>query len=228
VNQHFEILKASTLLSHLDDKKLTVLAHASRLCTAARGEAIWSHGSQVDFFGVVQKGFVQMVRTSPNGIETTIEVVGPRQCFGLLGTVDHEGCPLRAEAMTDVSFLRVPKAHFLAVYEASPVMKDVLMKKTISRLRSAHGLLGLLAGGRVEQRIAAILLTLAKSYGEERKDGIWLSIPITRQELAQMSGTTVETTIRTMSRWQKEGIARTDDHHILLLDLDALERLVQV
>ncbi len=227
MNQHFEILKASTLLSHLDDKKLMVLAQVSRLCTVARGEAIWSHGSQVDFFGVIHKGFVQMVRTSPNGIETTIEVIGPRQCFGLLGTVDNEGCPLRAEAMTDVSFLRVPKAHFKAIFETSPVMKDVLMKKTINRLRSAHGLLSLLAGGRVEQRVAAILLTLAKSYGEEREEGIWLSIPITRQELAQMSGTTVETTIRTMSKWQKEGVVRTDDHHITLQDLDALERLVQ-
>lgn len=227
MTQNFDILRASALMSNLDEKKLVVLAQASRLCTVTRGEAIWGHGSDVDFFGVIHKGFVQMVRTAPTGVEATIEVIGPTQVFGLLGTLDNEGCPLRAEAMTDVSFLRVPKTHFRAIYESSPRMKEVMMQRTIGRLRSTQNLLALLSGGRVEQRVSAILLTLARSYGEETPDGVRLQIPVTRQELAQLAGTTIETAIRTVSRWQKEGLVATRDHHITLRDPETLRQIVE-
>jgi CRP-like cAMP-binding protein len=227
MSQNLEVLRASSLLSALDEKKLAVLAQVSRLCSVVRGETIWGHGSEVDFFGVIHKGFVQMVRTAPTGVEATIEVIGPTQVFGLLGTLDNEGCPLRAEAMTDVSFLRVPKMHFRVIYESSPRMKEVMMQRTIGRLRSTQNLLALLSGGRVEQRISAILLTLARSYGEETTDGVRLQIPITRQELAQLAGTTIETAIRTMSRWQKEGLVTTRDHHITLHNPEALRQIVE-
>lgn len=227
MSQNLEILRASSLLSALEEKKLVVLAQVSRLCSVVRGEAIWGHGSDVEFFGVIHKGFVQMVRTAPTGVEATIEVIGPTQVFGLLGTLDNEGCPLRAEAMTDVSFLRVPKVHFRAIYESSPRMKEALMRRTIGRLRSTQNLLSLLSGGRVEQRVSAILLTLARSYGEETSDGVRLQIPITRQELAQLAGTTIETAIRTMSRWQKDGLVTTRDHHITLHNPEALRQIVE-
>lgn len=227
MTQNFDILRASALMSTLDDKKLVVLAQASRLCTVSRGEAIWGHGAEVDFFGVVHKGFVQMVKTSPTGVEATIEVIGPTQVFGLLGILDNEGCPLRAEAMTDVSFLRVPKTHFRAIYDSSPAMKEILLRRTIGRLRSTQNLLALLSGGRVEQRVSAILLTLARSYGEETPQGVHLQIPITRQELAQLAGTTIETAIRTVSRWQKEGLVTTKDHHITLRDPEKLRQLIE-
>ena len=76
--------------------------------------------------------------------------------------------------------------------------------------------------GKVEQRIAAVLLILADSYGVSQSDGMRIAVPLTRQDLSEMAGTTVETSIRVMSRFQKDGILATDKQLITILDQAAL------
>lgn len=67
-----------------------------------------------------------------------------------------------------------------------------------------------MSSGTVEERLAAVLLILVDSYGKRDSEGLHLLVPLTRQDLSEMAGTTVESTIRVMSRWQKQGIIRTD------------------
>lgn len=89
------------------------------------------------------------------------------------------------------------------------------------RLHSKHDLIAQLSSGTVEQRIAAILLLLAESYGHETEFGLQLDVPLTRQDISEMAGTTVESTIRTMSKWQKEGIIETEKHYVTIKDKKA-------
>ena len=80
-----------------------------------------------------------------------------------------------------------------------------------------------LSSGKVEQRIAAVLLMLGESYGKVGKlGGIRLTVPLTRQDVAEMAGTTVETCIRIMSKWQKAGVVTTDHQVITVRSPDAL------
>jgi CRP/FNR family transcriptional regulator len=82
-----------------------------------------------------------------------------------------------------------------------------------------------LSGGRIEGRLARFLLKLGTDMGQRRDDGVFIPLVLSRQELADMIGTTIETSIRIMSRWGKEGIVRTERDGFVVLEPPALEQL---
>ena len=94
------------------------------------------------------------------------------------------------------------------------------------RLRDAHDSVRSLAVDPVEARLAATLLRLARE-GRKAKQGVELPLHPTRQSLADMAGTTVETTIRVVSRWLKEGLVEDDGTRFVLRDLEALRALTE-
>jgi CRP/FNR family transcriptional regulator, nitrogen oxide reductase regulator len=218
-----EALQANTLFNALTADERDSLGRIARVVHAERGEIIWLSGADVDFFGLSASGFVKMVKGMPNGNEVTLELMGPGQIFGLLGVIDGKGCPLMASAVTDVWYLRIPKRQMLAIYQESSALKDRLVRRLAVRYHNTHELLARMSSGRVDERIAAILYVLMESYARHLPDGsIQLLVPLTRQELAEMAGTTVESTIRTLSRWQKDVMVSTDRHVITILDEPAL------
>ncbi|MCB8933414.1 MAG: Crp/Fnr family transcriptional regulator [Chthonomonadaceae bacterium] len=220
------VLHSSTLLNSLTAEEMQTLARNSRMARAARGEAVWLHGSEVEFFGLVSLGFVKMVKGSASGHDAALEIMGPGQIFGMMGTIEGVGCPLTAIAVTELSYLKIPKTTFGPIYEANHAFKDRLIRRSSMRLHDKMNLLARLSSGRVEQRMATILFMLTDSYGEETPAGVRLQVPLTRQDLAELAGTSTETAIRVMSRWQKEGVVATESHIITLLDTDALQEVL--
>jgi CRP/FNR family transcriptional regulator len=201
---------------------MTTLAGVCRLKKCSRGEAIWLSGNEVGFFGLVGDGFVKMVQSVPGGSEMTMEISGPGQIFGLLGLVAGSGCPLMAYGLTDTVYLRVPKADFLPIYENNTNFKDRLIRRTALRLHQKVDFMGKLFSGRAEERLAAILFILSESYGQIEGKSIRLTLPLTRQALGEMAGTTTETTIRVLSKWAKLKLVVTEQHHIVIVDPDVL------
>ena len=90
--------------------------------------------------------------------------------------------------------------------------------RSTNRLRQAFDMISHLSVGKVDQRVAAVLLMLSNSFGEDQKGGIQLTVPLTRQDISEMAGTTVESTIRVMSKWQKQGLITTNNQYIFLQD----------
>jgi len=222
-----EILRKTPLFKSLTETQMGELAANSRVALAEKGDVIWLHGSQVEYFGIVGAGFVKMTRLAPGGHEITTEIMGPGHVFGLLGTIDGSGCPQAAKAVTPVWYLKVRKASFLPMYGQMPILKESLLQKTSLRLRQSFDMIGHLTAGTVEQRVAAVLLLLADSFGEDGEMGIELNVPLTRQDIGEIAGTTVESTIRTMSKWQKAGLIETRAKVITLCDPDALTAIVR-
>ncbi|HXH61494.1 MAG TPA: Crp/Fnr family transcriptional regulator [Fimbriimonadaceae bacterium] len=194
------------------------------MASAERGETIWINGSQVEFYGLVGAGFVKMVRSMGPGHQTTFEVFGPGQIFGLLGMIEGTGCPLMARAVCFTWYLKIPKAAFLPIYDNNRLLRASLLKRTTHRFRERMEIMAHLSTGSVEAKIAVILLLLAQSYGEETSAGVRLQMPLMRRDLAEMAGTTVESAIRVFSRWQRSGLVRTDDHYVTIIDTDELKR----
>lgn len=219
-----DVLSSSTLLNSVPEADREILLKTSHLAFAERGETIWLHGNECDFVGLVGTGFVKMVMGTNSGQELTAELMGPGQVFGLLGAVEGNGCPLSARSVTATWYLKLPKRETLAIYSRVDVLKDHLLRRTTNRLRQSHEMMARMSSGKVAERIAAILFLLADSYGRATDRGTLIDVPLTRQDLGDMVGTTVETTIRVMSKWQKEGWIETDQRHVTLCDEDALER----
>jgi len=202
------------------------LAAAVEPVSVGRGETIWLNGARADFFGLVTSGFVKMVKGTPGGQEVTAEVIGPGQVFGMLGIVDGQGCPLMARTVTPVDYLRVPKAAFVPLYTSSAGVKDQVVRRSTLRLRQAYDTMALMSTGTVEQRLAAVLFALADTYGRAGADGLRIDVPLTRQDMADLAGTTVETTIRVLSRWQKEGLVSTEKRRVTIRDQKGMSGLL--
>lgn len=220
------VLESSTLFNSLTTNELETLEKSCRLVECIRGEPIWLHGSEADFFGLVAKGFVKMVRTNASGIDLTLEIMGPGQIFGLLGTLEGGGCPLMAYGLVDTIFLRIPKRVFQPIYDQSHSLKDRLVRRGAVRLHQKLDFMARLSTGRADERIAAILFVLAESYGDAVGKQIRLKVPLTRQDLGEMAGTSTETAIRILSKWSKARIVETDHQMITILDVDALESIL--
>jgi CRP-like cAMP-binding protein len=94
-----------------------------------------------------------------------------------------------------------------------------------SKLRDAHTMMKNLAVEKVERRIASILLKLIEKAGEKDEKGITLTMHLTRQDIAEMAGTTVETTIRVMSRLKKEGVLKSIEGKIVILNIERLTEI---
>lgn len=216
-----EILACCSLLSGLGESESAQVEDVARLAHIDKGEVIWMTGGTVDFFGVVGTGFVKMTTTGPGYREITTEIMGPGQVFGLLGTLCGGGCPQCAIAVTDSWILKVRKAEFLPLYEQSGALKEKIFQRTVNRLHHSFELIAHLSVGTVEQRVAAVLLALSRSFGQDVGDGILIDVPLTRQDISECAGTTVESTIRVISKWQKQGWVETQDKHLFFRDMDA-------
>ena len=212
------VLQSNALLKAISSESIEELSRVSRPVRAEKGEILWFNGSQVDYVGLSATGFVKMVRTNSTGTDVTIELFGPGHIFGLMGAITGTGCPLTARAISDLWYLRIPKSAILDIYGNSIALKDALIRKSAMRLHGAVELMARLSSGKVEERIAAILFIVAETYAEKDSAGIRLKCPLTRQEISEMAGTTVESTIRVMSRWQKEGFVTTDRQQIIIRD----------
>lgn len=219
---NFAVLSACTLLNALTDQERGTLASESFMAYAERGEVIWLSGSPSLFCGVVGIGFVKMTKPTAQGMDVAVELLGPGQCFGLMAALEGRPFPLAAVAVTNTWYLKLPTRSVNHAYQTSSGLKDQIVRTIAPRLRRAHDMMGRLSSGRVDERLAAVLMLLADSYGTTDEHGILIGVPLTRQDLSEMAGTTVETTIRIMSRWQKEHLVSTDRRHIRLHDVEAL------
>lgn len=193
---------------------------------AERSEPIWRSGMVADYAAIVGIGFVKMTKTSRAGQDTVMELLGPGQCLGLMAVIEGRSFPLSAIAATHCWYLKIPSRQLVPVYEANERLKDQIVRSIGPRLRKAHDMMARLSFGKVEQRIAAILFFLADSYGSRTDENLELQVPLTRQDIAEMAGTTTESTIRVLSKWQKEGILSSSHQHLTIHDEARLEVLL--
>jgi CRP-like cAMP-binding protein len=211
------VLEACSMFNPLSQAEREQMAAQSHMAYAQRGESIWLAGTSSEFFAISGTGFVKMTSTSPQGSEIAVELLGPGQCFGLLAALEGRIFPLSAIAVTNCWYLKVPTRTFLDVYNANDRLRDQILRSLSPRLRRAHNMMAKLTSGSVEQRVATVLSILMESYGRTGKlGGVRLTVPLTRQDIAEMAGTTVETCIRIMSKWQKSGMISTEQQVITI------------
>ncbi|MCW5943433.1 MAG: Crp/Fnr family transcriptional regulator [Fimbriimonadaceae bacterium] len=212
------VVEACTLLNGVGEEHRARLVSETFLAYAERGEVIWFAGADCRFAAVVGMGFVKMTRTTPQGTAVTVELMGPGQSFGAIAALEGRVYHLSATAVTNCWYLKIPSELLRQVYEGSAILRDQVLRSMSPRLRRAHDMMARMSSAKVDQRIAAVLLLLMDSYGVEEVGGTALCVPLTRQDLAEMAGTTVETTIRVMGRWTKMKLLSAERQRVTILD----------
>lgn len=215
--ERVELLRQSLLLVALEQKELRELAALAVEHCFAPGEFIFWEGDPPEWFYIVEQGKVKILKHSSSGKELIIAVFGSGEMFGEVAVFDNAPYPASAQATGETCVLGVRREDFLGFLGRNPSLSLKIINVLGGRLRDAHSRLRDLAGERVEQRLASILLMLHSKLGP--------NLPFTRQEIADMAGTTTETAIRVMSRLKDGGVIRSSRGRIIILDETKLRLL---
>lgn len=201
---------------------------AAALEEAHRARAyIFMEGDAPRWFYLVRSGHVKIVRHSKTGKDVVLELLGPGEIFGGVAVIEKRAYPASAQATEPTVVLKIPADSMIALAERHPAFIKEMALMIGRRLRAAHDSVASLAVDPVEARLAATLLRLAKREGTRSDRGVALPFHLTRQSLADMTGTTVETTIRILSRWLREGLLGEDGDRLVLTDWEGLSALAE-
>lgn len=211
------------MLGRVAEGDLARLAAVGQLRDYARGDLIFDEGDPSDFFFVVVTGRVKVFKHTPAGSDLILEIFGAGGPLGAVAAYESRPYPAAAAALEDTSCLLFPRDTFLALLEQHPSLVRGLLSSLSIRLVELTTRLTELTGGRIETRFARLFLKLGDRLGRPHRDGTFIDLALSRQELADLAGTTIETAIRVMSRWSKERVVLTESDGFVIVNRKALE-----
>jgi len=218
-----EFLKSLPLFSTLSDTDLIKLSDMSKEFTYKNGEYVFYEGDSPDWFCIVKEGNIKAIKQAEDGKEIIMHMFKAGDTFGEVAVFDRR--PYPASALT-VGQTTVIKFHHTHCFEILETMPEVAAKFLLTMGRKQREFVKRIEAAltsRVEKRIANTLLKLATMTDTERRESI--NLHLTRKDIASMVGTTIETTIRVMSRLQKEGVIETTRSGITILKLKKLQEI---
>ncbi len=222
-----ELLRSSTLYRNLSAEDQRRLAQVSLARGYQKGETIFGEGDPPDFLVTITSGRVKVVKMVPSGKEIILEIFGPGDPVGAVVAYEGRPYPASAIALEPCSCILVKRSEFFALLERHPSFVRGFISGMAQRIVELTRRIPEVAGGRVETRFANLFLKLADRVGQAQDGGRFVPMALSRRELADLTGTTIETSIRIMSRWAKEGIVSTEREGFLVRDAAALERLAE-
>ncbi len=220
-----DVLARLPLFQRVPVEERAGVAAASRVQAFERGDTIFDEGGSPDFFVTVLEGRVKVYKSLANGKNVILHILGVGDPLGAVAVYEGRPYPASAQALEPSRCLLVPRRAFLTLLEQSPALVRGLLSGLTLRLLDLSDRLTELAGAHVESRLARLFLKLGDEFGQSRMEGVFVPLRLSRQELADLTGTTVETSIRIMSRWGKAQVLATERDGFLLTDRPALEAL---
>ncbi len=194
-----------------------------------RGQYVWREGERAAHFVLILRGLVKIVHPTPAGQEPILGIFGQGDSIGDSAVLQQAGYPADALVSSrSATLLQLESAPLLRAQQALPQVSQAMQQVLIGHTRELREKINVTSAGSVPQRLAALLLYLARRFGAAPAAGAW-SVPlaISRAELAALAGTTVETTIRTLSRWRRQGLIASAAGSGLLLPRPGELRRIQ-
>ena len=218
-----DVLRRTTIFRRLSPEDRQRLASVASVRDFEKGAALFSEGDASNSLYTVTEGRVKVFKTTARGTDVILEIFGPGDPVGAVAVYESRAYPASAVALEPTRCLLIPRQAFFSLLETHPTMVRGLLIGLTHRLVELTNRLTDLSGGRVEARLARFLLKLADDIGQPRSDGTFIPLALSRQEIGDMIGTTIETSIRIMSRWGKQDIVRTEQDGFVVVDRPALE-----
>jgi CRP/FNR family transcriptional regulator len=220
-----DILRKTTIFRRLspdDRQRLAAVAHVRDF---EKGATLFNEGDASDSLYTVVTGRVKVFKTTARGTDVILEIFGPGDPVGAVAVYESRAYPATAVALEPTTCFLIPRQAFFTLLETHPTLVRGLLVGLTHRLVELTTRLTELSGGRIESRLARFFLKLAHDMGQQRPDGVFIPLVLSRQEIADMIGTTIETSIRIMSRWGKQDVVRTDKDGFVIVDRAALDAI---
>ncbi|PJF35828.1 MAG: Crp/Fnr family transcriptional regulator, partial [Candidatus Thermofonsia Clade 1 bacterium] len=175
-------------------------------------------GEPAHAFYLLQHGKMRLVQHTPEGKDVTLATFSDGDLIGLIVALNGDPYPASAEALERCDLLAFQGALMWEIMLQHAPLAVRVVRMLAARLHEAHERIRELSTERVQQRLARSLVRLAHKVGVPQSDGsIYLNMRLSRQDLAQMNGTTLETVSRTLTAWQREGLIEVGREQITIL-----------
>lgn len=188
----------------------------------AKGEHIFNQGDEAVSFFLLLDGYIRVVKITPNGEQIIARYITSGELFGIAQALGLDVYPASAIAAVDCVSLVWPSSIWQHTVETYPSFATNTYKTVGARLQDAQDRIVEMATERVEQRVASAIMNLVQSTGKKTDEGILIDFPISRQDISEMTGTTLHTVSRLMSVWESDGLVKSGRQKITVTEGDAL------
>jgi len=216
----------SIFQSMSEDDLDAVLAMAS-VRQLPEGKPAFSQGEIATEFFALLHGRLKVVQTTADGQQVVVRHVNPGDIFGIARAMRRPDFPATAIAVVDSLALAWPSGQWEAFIARSPVLAMNALQTVGQRLQDAHTRIRELSTEEVERRVAHALLRLVQQAGRKTEEGILIDFPVTRQDLAEMTGTTLHTVSRVMTGWESRGLVASGRKKVVVKDAHRLHVLAE-
>ena len=182
------------------------------------GEAVFEQGGEARHFFVLLSGRLRVTQVTAEGQQVIVRMVNPGDLFGIARALRRNDYPGTATAVIDSVALAWPMARWAEFVRDFPSFATGAMQTMGDRLQEAHARMRELATEEVERRVAHTVLRLGNQAGRKEATGIRIDFPISKQDIAEMAGTTLHTVSRILSAWEAAGLVETGRQKLLLKD----------
>lgn len=198
--------KPVPLFAALDSAALSEIKEVARARNVTAGSVFFREGDPAGAFYVLQSGSVKLTQLTPEGHQVVLRLIGPGDAFGGVAAFGGSTYPITAEAVTDSSALEWSGSEMARLMERHPRLALNALQFVAARLHELQVQYRQLATERVERRVARALLRLVQQAGRRVESGVLIDLPLSRDDLAQMTGTTLYTVSRIISRFEAAGL----------------------
>ncbi len=205
---------------------LQLILKNSIIRSIEEGGFFFFQGDLANYFYILASGQTKLMQSNPNGQQVNLRTIYPWQMFGAVGAVRKEATyPATAQALENSSALAIESSFLHKMLETRPQIAFDLMTLMTTYIQEMQSRYRELATERVEQRVANALLRLAAQVGIRSEKETIIELSFSRQDVAEMTGTTLYTVSRLLSDWERKGIIETGRERIRILKPHDLVRL---
>jgi CRP-like cAMP-binding protein len=216
------LLGAVDIFGELDERALDEVLRAAHRHHVGKGETVFRQGEEAQSFYVLMDGRLKVTQVTPEGQQVVVRFMGPGEMFGCVAVFGGRRYPGTATAVEDSRLLGWTKGATQRLMERHPRLAINTLGTVGGRLQESQARVRELSTERVDRRIAHALLRLAEQSGKPAGSGIRIDFPISRQDVAEMTGTTLHTVSRTLSAWEEQGIVEGGRQKITIRKPEAL------
>ena len=220
-------------IRHLDffkDLDLAALDDIARAASPKRipaGDVLFRQGDPPHSIFMVLNGRFKATQITPEGRQVVVRLAGPGDLIGHVSVFIDKPYPATPSAAADSIVLSWSPSVFIGLMARHPALSLAALRNMGKFIEDAHTRLRESSTERVERRIAHVVLRLARQAGRRIEGGIEITFPITRQDIALMTGATLYTVSRVLSAWEQEGSIDGGRQHLILRDPHALVRIAE-
>ncbi len=213
---HQKVQASIALFKDLSPSQLNQVAQAARRKKIERGGFYYQEGDPAEYVYVLIEGRIRLTQLTVEGQQVILRYITPVEEFGVSAVLSETDFPASAEAVEDSQALIWDTESMKQLMFSIPAIAFNAIQILAGRVREFQDRLREMATERVERRIARTLLRLARQVGRKTSEGVLIDMPLSRQDLAEMTGTTLFTVSRTLSQWETRGIIASGREQITI------------